>query len=459
MPEASWRELVRGRHALSTTVVVLTTLAPAINTFLTSTVLPSVIAEIGGLALYAWASTAYAVAAIVGSAAAPVFTRRLGTRVDLAIAAALFIAGTSACAAAMTMAMMVGGRAIQGFGGGMMLAAAYGMVRQLFPEGLWPRVLASISGAWGIAALSGPFVGGLFAQHGLWRVGFGTMVPLVALAAAMSWRLLRPGAGRPEVARGVPMGRLLLICAAVLCVGSVANAASVASRGALVAGAAGAIALTLRIDRAAALRLFPTEMLSLRHTLGRAFWMIFLLAMAGSPIGVFMPLLVQILHGIPPAVSGYFYAGTSLSWTCAALLFARLTGDQVRAAIVVGPLVMASGLTGLYSTIGPGPVVAIAASAIVVGAGMGLCWAHVANIMMAAARADEGEVTASLIPSTQLFATAFGAAVCGVVANAAGLGSGASKPVAALTGAALYGGFAFAPLTAGIIASRLRPRT
>jgi hypothetical protein len=60
-----------------------------------------------------------------------------------------------------------------------------------------------------------------------------------------------------------------------------------------------------------------------------------------------------------------------------------------------------------------------------------------------------------MIPSTQLFAVSLGAALSGVIANAAGLGGGASKPAAALAGAWLFGGFVVAPLTALVIGSRL----
>ena len=44
-----------------------------------------------------------------------------------------------------------------------MLALSYVGVSQLFPERLWTRVLAIVSGVWGVSSLVGPFVGGVFA--------------------------------------------------------------------------------------------------------------------------------------------------------------------------------------------------------------------------------------------------------------------------------------------------------
>jgi len=451
----SWHELIEGRHAVSTSVIVLSILAPALNAFITSTVLPSAVAEIGGLSIYAWGSTAYAVTSIIGSAGFSVLTGKVGTRRGLLIASAIFVSGTATCAAAWSMPAMVAGRAVQGLGGGMMLAGAYGAVQELFPENLWPRILATISGAWGAAAMTGPAVGGFFAGLGVWRAAFWTMVPLVTAAAVLSWRML--GASPPRAtARGVPFGRLLLLCIAVICVGSVANVGSAALQAALVVGAGTAVTQALWLDRRASLRLFPKDMLSLARPLGRGFWVIFLLAMSTSPIGVFIPLLLQVIHEVPPAVAGYLHASQSFSWTVATLIGARLESHRVRVAIVLGPLVVAAGFAGLFTTIGTGPLPAIAVSIILVGAGIGMCWAHVSNIILASGRPDESAVTASVVPTAQQFAIAFGAAVSGIVANAAGLSIGASRPVAAMTGAALYGGFVFAPLAALAIATRLR---
>ena len=64
-------------------------------------------------------------------------------------------------------------------------------------------------------------------------------------------------------------------------------------------------------------------------------------------------------------------------------------------------------------------------------------------------------MTASLIPTTQAFAVSMGAALSGIIANAAGLSGGDSRPVAALAAAWLFGTFLASPLAALAIAWRL----
>jgi predicted MFS family arabinose efflux permease len=449
--------LRRPPHVLSAVAVVLSILGPAFSTFITATVLPSAIAEIGGLAIYAWASTAYAVGSILGSAGSSVAVLRLGTRHTVLAAVSVFVVGAAVCASAPSMLVVVAGRAVQGLGGGMLIASAYSMVRDLFPETLWQRMLTTISCAWAIPALGGPVVGGVLAGLGHWRAAFWAMTPIAGLAAVLTWRILPASETRATKPARVPFGRLALICTSVLCIGSIANTRASAARAALVVGAAAAVTLMLRLDRSAGTRLFPTGMLSVGRRIGQGFWMIFLLGMSTTPGGVYVPLLVQVLHGVTPAGAGYLYAVQSLSWTTGTILSAQLSPVRARTVIVLGPLLTATGFTGLFFTIGAGPVAAIAASLMLVGIGIGTCWAHIGTAILSSAREDEGGLTAATIPSTQLFAVALGAALSGVIANAAGLGAGASRGAAALAGAWLFGGFVAAPLAAFVIGSRLRP--
>ena len=461
MPRAvqpgSWSALLERPHRLSAAVVVLGILAPALAAFITATVLPSAIVEIGGLELYAWASTAYAVGSILGSAGSSVVVRRAGMRRAFLLATGAFVVGAVLCGAAPTMKMVVAGRAVQGLGGGMLIAAAHAMVREMFPEGLWPHMLAAISAAWGTAALGGPALGGALAALGLWRVAFWAMAPITIVAAALTWRLLGPAPTREAHEAPVPFGRLSLICASVLCIGSIANTRGVVVRTLLLIVAIAALLLALRLEREARVRLLPSGMLSLDRQLGKGYWMIFLLGMSTTPGGVYVPLLVQMLHGVSPASAGYLYAVQSLSWTTGTFLSARVARERVHRAIVLGPLLMASGFVALFLTIASGPVAAIAAALLLVGLGIGTCWTHIGAAILSSGRADEGTVTASMIPTTQLFAIALGSALSGIIANQAGLARDASPATAALAAAWLFGSFTIVPLTAAAIAWRLRP--
>ena len=61
------------------------------------------------------------------------------------------------------------------------------------------------------------------------------------------------------------------------------------------------------------------------------------------------------------------------------------------------------------------------------GAGIGSCWAFIAQRVMAGARKGEEDVAASSVATVQQTGFALGAAVAGLVANAAGLSAGLNR--------------------------------
>lgn len=118
----------------------------AINVYIATTVLPSVVKEIAGLDLYAWNTTLFVVASILGSALTAKLLAGAGSRGAYASATLFFIAGSLTCALAPSMPVMLVGRALQGLGGGFLFVLSYTMIYAVFEEHLWPRAMALISG-------------------------------------------------------------------------------------------------------------------------------------------------------------------------------------------------------------------------------------------------------------------------------------------------------------------------
>ena len=137
--------------------------------FITSTVLPSIVAEIGGVAYYAWVSTVFGIGSIAGAMLTPAILRGLPARRAYELGLLFFLGGSICCAMAPSMAVVILGRAIQGFAGGLLAAVATSMIPVLFPDQLRSRAIALVSSVWGPIAMVGPFVGGILAQYGSWR--------------------------------------------------------------------------------------------------------------------------------------------------------------------------------------------------------------------------------------------------------------------------------------------------
>jgi len=400
----------------------------ALSVYIVSTILPSAVAEVGGVAYFAWSTTLAMVGAILASVCAPALAARIGARGAYWVALALFAVGSFTCGAAPSMGVLLAGRCLQGIGGGLLTSLAYAIIRRTLPTGLRTRAIAMLSGVWGVAALSGPFLGGILAAAGAWRWAFWIDVPFAAFIALLVHHVL-PGrdgdAGEASVARIPVAGQLALLGLSALTIawgGASATAGHAASGTAL---GFGLFALMLYRERLAASsgmpHLLPTGAFDPRTEVGAVTATMAL--MGGSTAAVlFLPLIATRAFGVPPIAGGYFGGVMAISWTLAALTTASVVAGRARRRLVVaGPLLMLCGL-GLESiALAIGAPALMLLAMVPLGVGIGGAWAHLGALLMETALPDERDLAGACITTTQLIAGALGSAVAGTVANLAGL--------------------------------------
>ena len=451
---AAWLALFRGRYLAYTLLLSLGVGVHAFGIHLVATVLPSVVADIGGAAFYAWATMLYIMASIMGTACGGLVRARLDLRRGYAAGALIVLIGWLGCAVAPHIAVLLAARAVQGAGSGLLVALAYSMVGEFYAEVQRPRVLSAISGVWGIAALLGPMVGGVFAAGGWWRGAFWVAIPVLIVLASMAWYIL-PVDDLDRATGDFPALRLTLLGIGVLCVAASGHVVPFVLRLVLIGSAVVLIGVAFRLDASAATRLFPSQPLSLRTSVGTASWMFFLFGTTTSLVTVFLPLILHVLYGVSLLSAGYVNALLSLSWTALALCSASLRLRQVRRAVVFGPLLILSGALGLRACVVDGPLTILGICVAIIGAGIGVCFAHISSWTMAAARTGEEALTAASIPTIQSLGIAFGAAVAGLVANAAGLALGVSPAAMASAAAWVYLLGIAPPAVMAVLAGRL----
>ncbi len=448
-PSASWGALLRGRNGLRSLALAGGVAVHAVNVFIATTILPSVVRDIGGLPWYAWNTTLFVAASIMGSSCAPLGIRWYGLRRSFLLALAVFMGGTVVCGLAPGMPWLLLGRVGQGLGGGMLLSLSYATVPLVFDQDLWPRAMALISGMWGVATLAGPAIGGLFAEAGHWRWAFWAVLPVCGLLGALLVTQLGP-AGRDRGARlEAPLLRMGLLVASVL----VVSAASLSpSWIAQLAGVAGGLLLVLwlaRIDGRARQRFLPGGAWVLGHPLGRRYAMIGLMSL-GVTTEVFVPYFLQVLHGQSPLHAGYLSALMSAGWTSGTLASSGRGPACVGRLLVLGPILSAASLAGLYVFMPDpdAPTALLAALLLGVGMGIGLSWPHLLTGVFRAAPPDQQSIASAAITTLQLYAMALGASVAGMAANAAGFTDPGGWQGARQAAWAVYGVFVFAPALA-----------
>lgn len=457
----SWGELLSGRNGLRSLALAGGVALHAVNVYITTTILPSVVRDIGGLEYYAWNTTLFVVASILGSAVLPKLIDGLGERAAYLLALAIFSAETVGCALAPSMAWMLVGRSVQGLGGGILFALSYTLIRLVFEERLWSRAMALVSGMWGIASLCGPAVGGVFAQAGNWRLAFWSLLPV---AAALAWVVTGQLAGRlsgPSGSSRVPAGKIALLATSVLAISVASLSRSLTWNTAGVTAGLAIGFLIARLDARSTVRLLPTGAYSLGNELGAIYACIALLII-GMTTEIFVPYFLQVIHGNPPLVAGYLTAIMSGGWTIAALISSGRSGADANRLVRSGPIIVAASLV-ILAVIVPGqdwlpPTAApalLGAVLAAVGFGIGLAWPQLLTRVLALAPAGEETLASSSITTVQLYATAIGAAAAGLVANAAGLSDSGEIDGAANAARWLFGSFAIAPAAAAWLAGRI----
>ena len=457
--DSRWGELLLGENATRSIALSGGIALYATNTYIATTILPSVVAEIGGLELYAWSTTLYVVASILGSALTSKLLQSTGPRLAYTIATLVFMVGVLICALAPSMPVMLVGRLIQGLGGGILLALCYSMIQLVFEERLWPRAMALVSGMWGVATLVGPAVGGVFAEMDVWRLAFGSMVPISLAYIVLTHRALPPRDEAPVTPSRLPVTQLVLLAAAVLavCSGSVSSLPIWNLLG--IAACAVLVFVLVRHESSATVRLLPKDAFKFNTPLC-ALYATTCLLVIGMSSEIFMPYFLQHLHGQSPLAAGYMTALMAAGWTVAEILSSGWTGRNTQRAILAGPLFIIVGLVMLAITtpmasLGEWTQLApICLGLFLVGFGIGLGWPHLLTRILQVASERDKDTAAASITTLQLFAMAMGAALAGVIANMAGINDTTGN--AGISNAAqwLFGLFVLAPVLALVMARR-----
>ncbi|MEO6579069.1 MAG: MFS transporter, partial [Candidatus Limnocylindria bacterium] len=133
------------------------------------TVLPALVADLGGLELYGWAFSAFWLTNIIGITLAGSDADRRGPGRALGIGVVLFAAGMVVSGTASDMSAVIGGRAVQGLGSGAIGSVVYASIARAYPPSVTPRMIALISSAWIVPGLVGPALAGWVAEVIGWR--------------------------------------------------------------------------------------------------------------------------------------------------------------------------------------------------------------------------------------------------------------------------------------------------
>ena len=162
-----------------------------------------------------WVVTAYL---LTGTAVTPLYGKLAdihGRRVMMLTAIVIFVVGSVACALAPSMTALVLARALQGLGGGGLMALAQTIIADIVSPLERGRYQGYIGAVFATSSVGGPVLGGFLTEHIDWSLIFWINLPLGLVALGMTSNVLRRVPFRPRKHRLDVIGAALMMCAAV----------------------------------------------------------------------------------------------------------------------------------------------------------------------------------------------------------------------------------------------------
>jgi EmrB/QacA subfamily drug resistance transporter len=396
----------------------------ALDQTIVNTALTTIIGELGGLDAYTWVGTAYL---LTSTAATPLFGKLsdlYGRRQLFQAAIVTFVVGSLACAAAQSMAALVAARALQGIGGGGLIAMAFVVIGDTVSPRERGRYVGFITSVFAVASVAGPLLGGFFVDHLTWRWIFLINVPLGIVALVVTSISLRLPFIRQE--------RKIDYVGASLMVGAVAALVLALSWAADRWGWSDPITLSLLAAAGLATLAFvaweahtPEPIMPLRLFRNDTFRAVaptmFVLGAIIFGATAFLPLFLQGVTGVSPTQSGLLLLPLMTGVTISSILSGRLitrTG-RYRWAPILGTALMTIGLVGLCFLDDSGAALALGlVSMLVMGIGFGAVMPTTTLVVQNAVEWHDLGIATSMVAFFRSLGGVVGLAAFGAVLNA-----------------------------------------
>ena len=366
--------------------LLLVILVVAFESSAAGTVMPRIAADLHGLELYGWTSSAFMLANLFGAVLSGLLTDRRGAAWGAGLSLGLFGTGLVLAALAPTMPLLVAARFAEGLGVGGLVALPFVVIPVAYSGQAQARMLAAVSSMWLVPGLVGPPLASWLAGEWSWRAVFWALAGLLVVAAPLC---LLPLRGLPHTP--VKSSKRLLWPAAGLMLAAAALIEGLRRADAIGFGVAGLGLLGM----AWAMRfLFPAGLWTLRPGLPSAMLLRGFIAFSQMGLTSFVILALRRLHDLSLRDAGWMLSIGGLAWTLGAWAQAqwekkygvdtRLTRIRVGSVLLtLGLLVTALGI------LGPLPVWAAYPGWLVSGVGMGV--AYNSNSLWAMSHVPAGE--------------------------------------------------------------------
>lgn len=172
----------------------------SIDSAIANVALPTIAADLGAPAdLAVWVGTAFNLAIVVVLLPMAALADRIGPRRMFAIGITVFGLSSLSCALSPSMGWLIGSRAVQGVGSGMLMCLFGGTMRSIYPPHELARGFSLNAMTVALGSVTGPLIGAALLGVASWPWIFGVNVPICVAALAGVRHLPQPPRHRAPI--------------------------------------------------------------------------------------------------------------------------------------------------------------------------------------------------------------------------------------------------------------------
>lgn len=384
------------QRRLSLIAILVVFMLGALDMTILSTATPTIVADLNGLELYAWVTTAYMLSSTV---LVPVFGKlgdMYGRKRILVWGISIFLAGSVLCGLSGEfgelpligdgMMQLIVFRVIKGVGGAALFTSAIGIVADLYPPMQRAKFMGLFGAVFALASLIGPTIGGLLTDHASgvwfghyvagWRWVFYANLPLGMVALFMVAKKM-PSLNNHTGGRIDYLGAMLLLLVFIpfllaLTWGGNRYAWDSAELLSMFAMSALAFVAFVRVELRTADAVMPMDLFNNRVFV-IANLSSFVLGMAFMGAVMFMPLYMQVVLGVDATGSGFAMLPLMGGLMFTSILSGRLVSKsgKYKAYMVGGVVILVSGMYLLTKLDANSSLTQLNIAMMVVGLGLG----------------------------------------------------------------------------------------
>lgn len=170
--------LSRGQIVPTLAGLMLALFLAALDQTVVGTAMPRIIADLGGLDRFTWVTGAYLLASTTAVPIVGSLSDLYGRKPFYVLGTVVFIIGSALSGLSHTMDQLIAFRAIQGIGGGSLMALAFVTVGDLFPPAERGKYQGFVTAVFALSSVIGPTLGGLITDTLSWHWVFYINIPL-----------------------------------------------------------------------------------------------------------------------------------------------------------------------------------------------------------------------------------------------------------------------------------------